>query len=175
MTIAKLAETYELEREGQRRFWIKQDPNNSCYASFEGSTGHTLCRKPYECLFCCAKYTEEKDLQEGLSARYTVAALKLFAKRQSWDMLPTLPTDKIFDFIYALDQRLTGAADLKKELSYYGALRCIPQELAEALDKKTLLSYYVEVAHKLGVAYLSPCHNGPDESSLRRLVCHHRR
>ncbi len=37
-TVAKLAATYELEREGQRRFWIKQDPNNSCYASFKGTT-----------------------------------------------------------------------------------------------------------------------------------------
>ncbi len=84
-------------------------------------------------------------------SHYSVAAVSLYAKKHSWS---PLPTDKIFDFIYELDLRLTGAADLKKELSYYGAIRCTLQEVQRALDKGTLLDYFVEVTHnKNGTAF----------------------
>ena len=73
-SIEKLSESYELEAQGQQRFWIRQRPENCCYASFKSSTG-ARCRKPAQCLFCCAKYTEDKDSQYGLFAHYTVAAV----------------------------------------------------------------------------------------------------
>ncbi len=135
-----------------RGFWIKQQPENCCYASFKAATGiRVLCRKPATCLFCSAKHFEEKDRQDGLFPRHTVAAVSLLSKKYSW---LELPTNKIFDFIYELDQRLTGHADLKKELSYYGAIRCNPQEVRTALDEESLLGYYVEVTHnKNGVAF----------------------
>ena len=72
-------------------------------------------------------------------------------KKFGWS---ALPTDKIFDFIYELDLRLVGHADLKKELSYYGAIRCTLYEVEEALGAKTLQTFSVEVTHdKSGVAY----------------------
>ncbi len=60
-TVEKLAESYELEGQAQQRFWIKQQPEYCCYASFKAATGtRVLCRKPAHCLFCRAKHFEEK-------------------------------------------------------------------------------------------------------------------
>ncbi len=103
-----LAESYELEGQGQLRFWIKQRPTNSCLASYANAVGHSLCRQAHKCLSCCAKHTEDKDKQDGLSATLSVAAVSLLEKTQVWE---SLPTDKIFDFSDELDQGLKGAAD----------------------------------------------------------------
>ena len=150
-TIEKLAAFYELEGQGQQRFWIMQQPENCCYASFKSAEGRALCRKPSTCLFCCAKHTEEKDSQYGLFSHYSVAAVSLLAKKLLWS---AFSTDKIFDFIYELDLRLTGSADLKKELSYYGAIRCTRQEVQKASNEGSLLNYSVEVTHnKNGTAF----------------------
>ncbi len=121
-TIEALAASYEMEGEGQQRYWMKQRPENCCFASFRQASGpQNLCRMATHCLSCSAKHFEEKDKQDGLIPRRTAAAVSLLSKKCQW---LELPTDKIFDFIYTLDQRLNGHADLKKELSYYGATRC---------------------------------------------------
>ncbi len=68
--------------------------------------------------------TVEMDAQYGLFLHYSVASLNVFAKKNKRS---DLPSDKIFEFILELDLRMTGAPALKKELSYYGAIRCTPQ------------------------------------------------
>ena len=150
-TVQSLAESYELEEEGQRRFWIKQAPTNCCYASFKMEEGHTLCRRTSECLYCCGKHTEGRYEQYGLLAHYSVAAVNVHAKKHFWN---ELPTDSIFEFIYELDQRLIGAADLRKELSHYGATRCTPREVQHAIRSGTLMDYHVQITHnRNGIAF----------------------
>ncbi len=93
------------------------------------------------CLFCSAEKFEEKDLRDGINARRTAAAVSLLSKSNKWS---TFPTDQIFEFIYTLDQRLQGHADMKKELSYYGAIRSTRAEVETAMVAGQLTSYYVE-------------------------------
>ena len=100
-TVDSLAHSYELKGEGQTRYWIKQQPENCCLASFKQlKCSQTLCRIANCCLFCSAKRFEEKDKQDGLNPRRTAAAVSLLSKSKQWS---ELPTDKIFDFIYTLD------------------------------------------------------------------------
>ena len=71
----------------------------------------------------------------------------MFARTHQWD---ELPSDKVFDFIMTLDERMNGFPDLKKELSFYGAIRCTKKEVSDAVDQHKLLSYYVDVTHDKG-------------------------
>ncbi len=53
-----------------------------------------------------------------------------------------------------LEERLVGQTSLRKELSYYGAIRCTHQEVMTAIDKNSLLDYEVDVTHNsLGAMY----------------------
>ena len=59
-TVESLAATYELQGQGQTRYWIKQQPESCCLASFIQITGtQTLCRNARRCLFCSAEHFEE--------------------------------------------------------------------------------------------------------------------
>ncbi len=51
-TVEKLAKSYELEGQGQQRFWIKQDSSNSCFASIKNVAGHSPCRVAHKRLYC---------------------------------------------------------------------------------------------------------------------------
>jgi hypothetical protein len=93
----------------------------------------------------------DKDIQYGLFSNYSAISLHMFAKQQEWK---PLPSDKIFEFVYELDLRLQGQPGLKKELSYYGAIRCTESEVQEALDNNTVTNYEVGIAHnKQGVMF----------------------
>ena len=74
-----------------------------------------------------------------------MASLYVHALAHNWQ---ALPDNKIFDFIVELDNRFIQHPLLRKELSYYGAIRCTIAEVLEAVEKKQLLQYRVDIAHK---------------------------
>ncbi len=81
-TAKALAESLELEGQGQQRHWVRQHPENCCYASFKGTEGRSLCGMTNQCLYCSAKKTVEMDAQYGLFQHYSVATLNFFAKKK---------------------------------------------------------------------------------------------
>ncbi len=100
-TVKEVSDSYERGAVGQERFWIRQRPRNSCFQSFPNAEGDR-CRKPAECLYCCGRYTFERNSQYHLLPHVTAAAVKLLTKSIGQDGWSPLPTDKIFDFIFSL-------------------------------------------------------------------------
>ena len=138
-----VAEALELEEPGQQRFWIRRDETNCCPPS--ATSSGILCEKAQSCLVCSAQRATKRDAHYGLFIHNSVASLYVHARAHNWQ---ALPDNKIFDFIVELDNRLIQHPLLRKELSYYGAIRCTTAEVLEALDKKQLLQYRVDIAHK---------------------------
>ena len=69
------------------------------------------------------------------------------------EKLHALPDETIFDFIMELDKRLRGFPLLRKELSYYGAIRCNPAEVEDALSNQKLAMYRVDITTKKGIVW----------------------
>ncbi len=110
-----LANSLELEGEGQPIFWIRRHTTNCCFHSFK-ATG-AVCERVHRCLFCSAQSKTKKDIHYGLFIKLSVASLYVHATQKG---CKALPDDKLFDFILEIDSRLVGcttvlfAAQVKK-------------------------------------------------------------
>ncbi len=151
MTSEQLVVRFELDGVGQQSHWVQQSSRNCCSFSLKPYEGGAPCGNVKGCLYCRASQISTEDADFGTITELSAAQLNLFAHRKAWG---EFETNSIFEFIMELNRRLEGLPLLKKELSYYGAIRNNAQELDDAVQASQLLSYHVSMTNnRKGVPY----------------------
>ena len=90
-TPEEMRDYYELQGEGQLRYWIKNNPQTCCGVTSSRWEGvqPTPCEKPESCTYCRAVSTTRADIAYGLNLGLTTAKLLLFSQDRQWEKLPT--------------------------------------------------------------------------------------
>jgi hypothetical protein len=144
MTSEQLVARFELDGVGQQRHWVQQSSRNCCSFSLKPYEGGAPCGNVKRCLYCRAVQISIEDTDYGTITHFSAATLSLFARKHKWT---EFETGSIFEFVSELNRRLEGFPALKKELSYYGAIRNTAQELDDAVQASQLLSYHVSMTN----------------------------
>ncbi len=81
LTSDTLAESLELEEQGQQRFWVRRYETNCCFHS-STPTG-AVCDRVHMCLFCSAQKENRRDAHFGLLIHLSVANLYVHARQEN--------------------------------------------------------------------------------------------